>query len=408
MDLEFNNSVNNFEIRSPKCIQVALNRIIRYEFASGNQNRAADVCESLLLTGMVLFGSKVKENRIAGMYLADLWQQLGHTTEALTLNYVSLLTEVSLRNADGLEIRLRMAELIYDLNAGTSNNALITSVNVMMVEELLKDALDKLGAKHQLTLRVQRHVIRAQSQNMDLEWTLQKYQEILKLGQDTIGAESKFNEDTKRLMAHNLQDVMLRMSNELDQKSLKTKHQLKSIKSSENLSKSSSAKLDANAQNSKTDSKPSISTDKDLYLRKSLTAASLLAQGKLHLAVQLYKELLFYTSSTFGESDQTTLCTKQTLAAVLDQQGRFDEALRNYEETLTTAHSALGNNHRVTKIARKQLNELTKKLKRLNAICSYYTHERMKSDWFNRIFGLIMGGFLLWLLVEVLWSMLDV
>lgn len=405
MDLHLFGGSDCLEVRRPECIHLALNRVISFEQESGDLKTAADICESLLLTGMILFGSKDPANRSCCLYLAGLWQQLGISREALILNYVTLVNGVSLLDADSLEIRLRMVELMFDLNAN-SQSELIINVNILLAEELLADVLAELIPNHSLILRVQRQVIRSQSQQMDLKWTLQKYQEILKVAKETIDYENCFIEETSRIMAHNLQDVMLKMNEELDQKTIKTEIQPLNDKPSTELGiTSTSCEENANIQipNELTSTENNVSTypDKDLFLRKSLTAASLLAQGKLHLAVQLYQELLFYTSSSFGDTDQTTLCTKQTLAAILDQQGRFDEALRNYKETLTTAHSALGYNHRVTKIARKQMETLNKKLKRLNVIYSYYTHERLKSDWFNRIFVMIMAGFLLWLLVEV-------
>lgn len=401
MDLDSTGDLNSFEIRSPRCIQLVLDRVIRYERASGNTKKAVDICESLLLTGMVLFGSREPANRECAIYLADLCQQMsGSSTDALTLNYAFLLDCAAHVDTDddGLEVRLRMAEIIYDLNVNRSSD-LMKGMSILLAEDLLRDALEKLGPADLLTFRAQRHVIRAQSQHMELDWTLRKFEELLKVVQDAMGRECRFYEETKRIMAHNLQEVILRIGIEKDTRAQKTKsifHSSKSTKLLENLSSETLSN-----ETTKTDHIESTANEKDLFLCKSLTAASLLAQGKLHLAVQLYQELLFYTSSTFGETDPITLCTKQTLAAVLDQQGRFDEALLNYKETLTTANSALGNNHRVTRIARKQLDELTKKLDRLNAICSYYTHERLKSDWFNRVFVLIMAGFLLWLLIEV-------
>lgn len=409
MDLVFADDKDHLTIRSPQCIRVALNQVEQFEKSSRNRSAAADVCENLLLTGLWLFGPNEEINRECALYLADLWQKLGKTSDALTLNYVTLMNSASLLDFKSLEIRLRMAELLWDLKAG-KNSSLKNALHIILVEELLRDVLDQPDPDHQLTVRVQRQVIRAQSQHMDLKWTLNKYKEILELGRETLGIDSDFTKDTNCIMAHNLQEVLLQRGNELDEKtSSKVKHlndedslDKESQKSLAIRSKSSDVQIvwDQNGNESTID-QSTTSNDKDLFLRKSLTAASLLAQGKHHLAVQLYQELLFYTSSTFGETDQTTLSTKQTLAAILDQQGRFDEALHKYKETLTTAHSALGHNHRVTKMARKQMGELTKKLERLNVICTYYTHERFKSDWFNRIFVMIMSGFLLWLLVEL-------
>lgn len=399
MDLEIPISLDCFEIRSPECVQLAMNRVIRYERATGNQRKAAEACESLLQAGMVLFGFKDSANQACTLYLADLWQNLGYATEALTLNYLLFSNDVANNDAYSLEIRLRMAELVYHLNVNTKSD-LMKAVCILLVEDLLKDVLlGKQMCNHQLTHRVQRQVIRAQSLNMDLSWTLQKYQELLDLGKKTQGIDGAYIQETERIIAHNLQDVMQRMKNESDEKANQNEMELKSIIKSFDLLNDTSTINETCLE--EVDLSNMVPSPEDQFLRKSLTAASLLAQGKLHLAVQLYKELLFYTSNTFGDSDQTTLCTKQTLAAVLDQQGSFDEALLNYRETLTTAYSTLGNNHRVTRIARMQMDALTKKLERLNAMCSYYTYERMKSAWFNRIFVLIMACFLLWLLAEV-------
>lgn len=380
------------EIRSPRCIHSALLRVMADERTSTNRRTAALRCEQLLLTGMVLFGWRNAVIQQCARYLADLWKQLGKLTEALTLCYaISMDSMVSLKAVDA-EDRLRMCELLNALNAVNSRNRLLRWLCVGLVEDLLRDVFAKLGTEHEVTLCVQRHLIEVQSSQMSLKWTLHKYQQLLEMAQMQIGMDSEFTKDTMRIRAHNLQGVMLKSdwNDNLQVTPLHSKCESVQTKVVDTLNTSSEP-----------EDIHTVSMDKDLFLRKSLNAASLLAQGKLNLAVQLYQELLFYTSSTYGETDQTTLCTKQTLAAVLHQQGRFDEALRNYRETLSTAHSALGNDHRVTKIARQQMGALTKKLERLNTICSYYTHERLKADWFNRIFVIIMVGLLLWLLAEM-------
>lgn len=369
--------LDHIEIRSPRCLHSALDSVILFERGGGSLTTSAEVTQQLLHTGVFVFGWLHPVNRRCVLHLAKLWQVLGKLNGALALNYLTLVQELQTVNVETLELRIRMAELVYELNRSDYSD-LIRQLCLVSLQILLSDVLNELDQDHTLVLRVKQTMILLQSGNNQFKCNNEEDQHLLEVHREECAPF--LNEKENNL--DNMDFTHMENTKMID--AVETSAVNQTLNDCETVGESNSTQQE---------------NDRDAFLRKSLTAAALLAQGKPHLTAQLYQELLFYTSATFGPTDQTTLCTKQTLAAVLNQQGRYQEALQNYEESLTTAKEALGNDHRVTRIALKQMDAVRRNLDRLNDTYLYYTQERKYSNWFNRFFASVLAGIILWVMV---------